>query len=1153
MATYMSSSDSFPVSFPLNKCSHGTILQLKIQCLTPRINLRDDGSKSAMEDHNLSSENAEIKSGDSDNTLVKSARSYSSKDFSSNDDDKKGGAKGAPEEASFDSSGSHHSYNSAGSSMEKEIFSPPSKLNGVALAAQDSNSSRNSVPPGSSDVDNVSQSDDSLHSENVCQDDPQEFAATSLKISGSSKSLLEAAEDTIKDFRSEAKHWERNARKSLLDLEILRKQYSEKSKSQVNLAMELSAACAEGDCLRKEVEHLKHLLEKASESEDRTVQDNVLANVVKELENEIRFLKETNDNLTLQLHRSQESNVELVSVLQELEETVEKQKGEIDNVDKNQDLILQESCAKVQELEKALERRNAAGLESSEGGGGESLISEIELLRAKLQELESDCQELTNENFELLLKLKEMKKSFDEDGSSIKCRLEGEDHASDIHELEVKVRKIETDHYLEIRKLESQKFELECKVSDMNKELSGTRETVQRLEADLVSKQNEIGNLRTCQSELEEQLSALRSEKGKLEENVEVVTKESDLAAKCLTDLQNDVLALSSSVSTHVSANKVLERRSSELEDGKRELEVRLSEFEQENEELSGCISMLEAQIRNLTDDRKSIALELDNYRSNSVTLQDEIARLRNEMQTQETDLRRKLEEIENRWSEAQEELENMRKANPNLQATAEGLIKNCGVLQNSVRQLRMHNLELQEHCDNLEAKLSETQRNFTDCSKRVNVLQANICSLVEESTLKERSLTSELDALVKENDTQNKKIIVLDQMYTEKTVEVENLRQQHEDLDRQLSAAQDEKERSASASASAKEASGLRANIAALERELEAAQLKSKANIEDLMDELASSKQNQQILKAEMAKISGSLENYRSCEEKFKTTLNSLELKLTVSEYEQRQLAEQTTKLKGQLLKLGCLEKEVMNLTNEKHKLETSLNEISEECKELKIERREFIEKITALQEASAELEDCRQDKFVLEERIQQLECSLIANEALSEQDAEIRKELSWIKRSNKQLQQQILQLEEEKQKLKTRTQSLEEELILMKEKQRNSLNSPSYQHRRDGDKLLDDELSKSKESSNAFKVQLKRMASENRKSRTGSPRKSKGEGEFVAKEKFERTKSSLETELRELQERYLDMSLKYAQVEAQREELVMKLKGNNNGRRWF
>lgn len=49
------------------------------------------------------------------------------------------------------------------------------------------------------------------------------------------------------------------------------------------------------------------------------------------------------------------------------------------------------------------------------------------------------------------------------------------------------------------------------------------------------------------------------------------------------------------------------------------------------------------------------------------------------------------------------------------------------------------------------------------------------------------------------------------------------------------------------------------------------------------------------------------------------------------------------------------------------------------------------------------------------------------------------------------------------------------------------------------------------------------------------------------------ESVRSSLEAELRDIRERYLHMSLKYAEVEAQREELVMKLKTAKSGKRWF
>ena len=46
----------------------------------------------------------------------------------------------------------------------------------------------------------------------------------------------------------------------------------------------------------------------------------------------------------------------------------------------------------------------------------------------------------------------------------------------------------------------------------------------------------------------------------------------------------------------------------------------------------------------------------------------------------------------------------------------------------------------------------------------------------------------------------------------------------------------------------------------------------------------------------------------------------------------------------------------------------------------------------------------------------------------------------------------------------------------------------------------------------------------------------------------------AALETELKDMRERYLHMSLQYAEVEAQREELVLKLKTTaKGGKGWF
>jgi len=50
-----------------------------------------------------------------------------------------------------------------------------------------------------------------------------------------------------------------------------------------------------------------------------------------------------------------------------------------------------------------------------------------------------------------------------------------------------------------------------------------------------------------------------------------------------------------------------------------------------------------------------------------------------------------------------------------------------------------------------------------------------------------------------------------------------------------------------------------------------------------------------------------------------------------------------------------------------------------------------------------------------------------------------------------------------------------------------------------------------------------------------------------------YKQTVSSLQAELKDMQERYFQMSLQFAEVEAQREELVMTVRNFKNGKRWF
>lgn len=1133
---------------------------------------------------------------------------------------------------------------------------------------QSIHSSANSRVMGSGNLPQNPLPDIALSSSNA-------IARSSLTNGGSSKNLLEAAEDTIEELQAEAKKWERNSQKLMLDLEILRDEFSDQSKNQATTVMELSAAYSELDALRKEIDQLRILLEESRMKQvmgDSTCQDEGATHIQKELEDEIKFQKESNANLALQLRRSQESNIELVSVLQELELTIEKQKIDLEDLaalrvklndadgtiqeslKENKDLAfqlqqLQESekylSVRVGFLEQALEDKNhelenerslsnqaildvetayksklspkeediinlearlsecIKGKDSEQiganNGGNESLIKEIETLKIKLEELEKDCNDLTDENLDLLFKLKESKsksmggrvsfdfsstevpaKSFsisDSEVSELKlqiCHLQQElakkvhgedqlaafetstifpelceqlqmalsqikkpwhgvsshvneechcdiDNLVDLNSVDVVAHRghvesilnclvelnrllearmteceevhkhdeaeirdgsrtiVETQRKLEdyiakednlsrlIHELESSKMELEIKVTDLDKELTEIKSEILKLEALLLLKEEEIGLLRQSHRESESQVSELQKEKIQLEESIEVVVREHDITSKCLDDLRNDSMVLSSSVDSHVSANKILQRKLSELENVKHELELHISELEIENIHLSERTSGLEAQLRYLTDERASCQVELENSRSVALSFQDEIRRLAIEMETQKVVIEQKLQDMQTKWSEAQEECEYLKQANPKLQATAERLIEECSSLQKSNGELRKQKMELHERSTLLEVKLRESQKRFAECSKRVEVLEENLSLMLEDMASKEKNFTSELDVLLQENRQQKEKLIrgetLFNQRYLEKMAEVEKLQKRVEDLDNQISA---HGERDRITSNAVYEVSSLHADKAKLESELQEvhskvkltenelyiAQLESEEKVQGLMSDLSISKQNYSMLVADHERILKLLENYRTSEEKLKTALSDLDLKLTVSEYERQQFLEETASLKVKLQKLAPLQDEVLALKAdlaaakyERGKMEASLHLISAENEEFKSKKISFIEKISGMEKSMSELEDCKRNRVVLEEKILRMEGDLTAREALCAQDAELKNEISRIKREVRQFQRKVEQLEIEKHECLKRAEVLEEELKLMKEEKQGRSGSSS------------------------------------------------------------------------------------------------------------
>ncbi|CAN0927608.1 hypothetical protein LINGRAHAP2_LOCUS35994 [Linum grandiflorum] len=1022
--------------------------------------------------------------------------------------------------------------------------------------------------------------------------------------------MLEAAEEAIEDLRGEGKKWERTARKLMLQLDFLKKENLELSRNQGNLAMEFSEVGAERDGLRKEVEQLKlKLKQKQNQTPVNDHQSEGAWELAKELEREIRFQKQANGNLTMQLKRSQESNLELVAVLQDLEETLEKQKVEIEGLYDMElrfgelEDALEESLEKNRILEADLEsvtRENEIASRCLNDLQNDlAMIScnvdthvsvskkkEFELERDK-QELELCLSELRQENEDLSIHIVELE-------TQLSCRSESSESGFRVCDLEEELKKKLIKDKTEIddsaEEIERLKLELEVKVTQLSTQLDESRTEIERLETTLEANEQEILNLQRWKRELEARTSVIQEEKDLLEQKIEAIMIENDIATRCFSELQSELIIIGNSVDSHISAKESLERKSLELERQNHNLEQQLARIELDNRELLTRITDLETQLRSkaaselvslmqILEEKEEQLREAENECKN---LSQELDSMRNEMEVTVSEHTKELSErmlkikaLEDVIQSKEEESRNLKMSSRESESESEILAlekETCHVehdMRNRLEGLmsaidtldpvKIRSTELET--DNLDLQLQKHQW----LSSLVNNLEAKTMQLrsewestlleLEKSKFEARNLQDEVARLRNEIETEN--LNTNNQLHEDqKNVEIQSLKEE-------LAAVKENQERMVSENRRISclledyklSEEKLRTLINDLELQLTASELRNEietekfstnnqlhevdnehqknVEIQRLKEEVAAFKENQERLESENRRISCQLEDYKLSEEKHRTKINDLELKLTVSEYDRKVVKEEAMKLKTELLKLGLAHEQVLALKNELRTAKSSLDSVTAECKLLESEKNSLLDVISVLKKLVAELEEHKTHSVELEAKLKQTENELMMKEALCERDED---ELHKIREANKQLHKRIKELENENEHCRERVRTLEEELI-----QNQNHNIDFSNHQRE-----DDEHSKTRNLTSSQSI----IQSERFETELGQTSNNNNGGENSDLERTEEEESPVERELREIRERYLHMSLKYAEVEAQRGELVMRLRAATNAR---
>ncbi|KAF6176850.1 hypothetical protein GIB67_026537 [Kingdonia uniflora] len=117
---------------------------------------------------------------------------------------------------------------------------------------------------------------------------------------------------------------------------------------------------------------------------------------------------------------------------------------------------------------------------------------------------------------------------------------------------------------VEIREREAEITALKQQLEDGNERKAEKSEIVE-LKAKLSSKNEEIEILKHSQMELRARVYCLQNQKDQVDENFDIVSRESAITSKCLDKVRNDLQVLTCSLDTNISANKCLRESHSNL------------------------------------------------------------------------------------------------------------------------------------------------------------------------------------------------------------------------------------------------------------------------------------------------------------------------------------------------------------------------------------------------------------------------------------------------------------------------------------------------------------------------------------------------------------------------------------------------------------
>ncbi|XP_077223754.1 uncharacterized protein LOC143857224 [Tasmannia lanceolata] len=440
------------------------------------------------------------------------------------------------------------------------------------------------------------------------------------------KETSQASDISIEKLKNEVIILERQVEVSEVELQTLRKQIVKESKKGQDLSREVCCLKEERDAFRRECERFKASRQSVGGAKvSNTLQfDNEDKRYMfEEMKQELNYEKDLNANLRLQLHKTQESNSELILAVRELEELLEQKdnsqemKFGIVGSHLSRSTSNQEVWEELSEHE--IEDRVAYSLEQKIF----DLCSEIEVYKKDREELEMqmdqlalDYEILKQENHDMSSKLEQSQLQ-----EQLMMQYECSASLAMINELEIHVENLEKELEKQSKAFESDLNDITCAKVEQEKRAIRAEESLRKIKwknANIAERLNEQfkrlsmqmsstfdTNEKLAKQALQE-ARELHLEKNHLEELLEKSNEEVGLM-KGRYDVKVEQLSDQIDLKTQEKDRLLLE-----LEEKSKELENRKKSEEEMNKEHSNEIIILQNEIEILKREKSELSEQVE-------------------------------------------------------------------------------------------------------------------------------------------------------------------------------------------------------------------------------------------------------------------------------------------------------------------------------------------------------------------------------------------------------------------------------------------------------------------------------------------------------------------------------------------------------------